>query len=309
MRRRGSASDMAEATHILVTGGAGQVGLELAAADWPEAVRLHRPTRNQLDLGDAASIAALFAATSFAAVINSGAYTAVDKAETEVGAAFAANALGPALLAEATARAGIPLIQVSTDYVFDGSSDRLYVEDDAVAPLGVYGASKLAGELAVRSGNPRSVVLRTAWVISRHRANFLKTMLRMAADRPALRVVDDQHGCPTGAADIAEALKTLTLRMIEDPDAPTGVYHFVNAGDTTWAGLAREVFALSAARGGPSATVEGITTADYPTPARRPANSRLSTDRITADYGIVPRPWQATVSDIVNALSDQETTR
>ncbi len=309
MPRSGWASGMAEATHILVTGGAGQVGLELAAADWPDHVRLHLPTRDQLDLGDAGAVAALFAETPFAAVINSGAYTAVDKAETEIAAAFSANAMGPALLAQATKSAGIPLIQVSTDYVFNGSADRPYVEDDTVAPLGVYGASKLAGELAVRSGNPRSVVLRTAWVISRHRANFLKTMLRLAADRPALRVVDDQHGCPTGAADIAEALKTISLRMIADPDAPTGVYHFVNAGDTTWAGLAREVFALSAARGGPSATVEGITTADYPTPARRPANSRLSTDRITADYGIVPRPWQTTVSDIVDALSQQETTR
>ncbi|MBB5746295.1 dTDP-4-dehydrorhamnose reductase [Brevundimonas variabilis] len=297
---------MAEPLHILVTGGAGQVGLELAAAAWPDHVRLHLPTREQLDVADASAVAALFAATPFAAVINSGAYTAVDTAETEIAAAFAANAMGPALLAEATRRAGIPLIQVSTDYVFDGSADRPYVETDAVSPLGVYGASKLAGELAVRSGNPRSVVLRTAWVISRHRANFLKTMLRLAADRPEVRVVDDQHGCPTGAADIAEALRTITLRMMADPDAPAGLYHFVNAGDTTWAGLAREVFARSAFRGGPSARVEGITTADYPTPAQRPANSRLSTHRIAADYGVAARPWQTAVSDIVDALSKQE---
>ena len=293
---------MADPLHILITGGAGQVGLELQAAAWPENVVLHAPTRAALDLGDVASVRAAFAATPFAAVINSGAHTAVDKAETEVAAAFAANAMGPAVLADVTREAGVPLIQVSTDYVFDGSKDGLYVEDDPVGPLGVYGASKLAGELAVRSGNPRSVVLRTAWVLSVHRANFLKTMLRLAADRPALRVVADQHGCPTSARDIAAALKTITLRMIADTEAPTGVYHFVNAGETSWAGLATEVFALSAAAGGPSATVEGIPSSDYPTPARRPTNSRLSTEKLTRDYRVAPRPWQDAVAEIVAEL-------
>jgi dTDP-4-dehydrorhamnose reductase len=292
---------------ILITGGAGQVGLELARAQWPAHVRLHLPTRDQLDLGDADAVRAAFAATPFRAVINSGAYTAVDKAETEVAAAFAANAMGPAILAEVTRAAGIPLIQVSTDYVFDGSGERDYAETDPVGPLGVYGASKLAGEVAVTTGNPRSVVMRTAWVLSPHRANFLKTMLRLAADRPALRVVADQEGCPTSARDIADALKTIALRMIDDPDAPTGVYHFVNAGSTTWAGLATEIMALSAARGGPSATVEGITTADYPTPARRPSNSRLDTFKITRDYGIVPRPWKDAVAEIVAELIPEPT--
>lgn len=299
---------MADPVHILITGGAGQVGLELLRADWPADVVLHAPTRAELDLGDAASVRAVFAATPFAAVINSGAHTAVDKAETEVATAFAANAIGPAVLADATREAGIPLIQVSTDYVFDGSKDGLYVETDPVGPLGVYGASKLAGELAVRSGNPRSVVLRTAWVLSVHRANFLKTMLRLAADRPALRVVEDQIGCPTSARDIAQTLKTITLRMIADIDAPSGVYHFVNAGETSWAGLAREVFALSDAAGGPSATVEGIASSEYPTPARRPSNSRLSTDKLTRDYGIAPRPWQAAVAEIVAELHAERTT-
>ena len=293
---------------ILITGGAGQVGLELARAQWPAQVRLHMPTRAELDLGDVDALRAAFAATPFRAVINAGAWTAVDKAETEVAAAFAANAMGPAILAEVTRAAGLPLIQVSTDYVFDGSGERDYAETDPVGPLGVYGASKLAGEVAVRTGNPHSVVLRTAWVLSPHRANFLKTMLRLAADRPALRVVDDQTGCPTSARDIAEALKTIALRMIEDPEAPTGIFHFVNAGSTSWAGLAAEIMALSAARGGPFATVEGITTAEYPTPARRPANSRLDTQRITRDYGITPRPWQDAVAEIVAELIP-ETTR
>lgn len=299
---------MADPVHILITGGAGQVGLELARADWPAEIVLHLPTRAQLDLGDSASVKAAFAATPFAAVINSGAYTAVDKAEGDVVTAFAANAMGPAVLAEASHAAGVPMIQVSTDYVFDGSKDAPYVEDDPVAPLGVYGASKLAGELAVRVGNPRSVVLRTAWVLSVHRANFLKTMLRLASDRPGLRVVGDQFGCPTSARDIATTLKTITLRMIAEPDAPTGVYHFVNGGETSWAGLASEIMTLSAAQGWPSATIEAITTADYPTPAQRPANSRLSTSKLTRDYGVRARPWQSAVAEITTELAAERRT-
>ena len=293
---------MADPVHILITGGAGQVGLELQASAWPGGVVLHAPTRAELDLGDAASVRAAFAATPFAAVINSGAHTAVDKAEVEVAAAFAANAMGPAVLADATREAGIPLIQVSTDYVFDGSKDGPYVETDPVGPLGVYGASKLAGELAVRAGNPRSVVLRTAWVLSAHRDNFLKTMLRVAADRPALGVVADQLGCPTSARDVASALKTITLKMITDANASRGIYHFANAGETSWAGLAREIYALSTSVGGASATVEDIPSSEYPTTAKRPANSRLSTEKLTRDYGIAPRPWQAAVAEIVHEL-------
>jgi dTDP-4-dehydrorhamnose reductase len=297
---------MADPVHILVTGGAGQVGLELARSGWPADVVLHRPTREELDLSDPARVAAVFAATPFSAVINSGAYTAVDKAETEIAEAFAANVMGPALLAQATRAAGIPLVQVSTDYVFDGSSAEPYGEADPVAPLGVYGASKLGGELAVRAGNPRSVVLRTAWVLSVHRANFLKTMLRLATDRDTVKVVGDQRGCPTSARDIATALRIITLRMIADPAAPTGIYHFVNAGETTWAGLAAEIFDLSARVGGVSAKVVPITTAEYPTPARRPANSRLSTEKLGRDYAIVTRPWQSAVAEIIDELNRKD---
>lgn len=299
-------ADAKQPLFILITGGAGQVGLELLAAKWPEHIALHAPTRSELDLSDAGAVARLFSSRTYAAVINSGAYTAVDRAESEVAAAFSANAMGPALLADATRAADIPLIQVSTDYVFDGASAGEYKEDEAVAPLGVYGASKLAGELAVLRGNPRSAVLRTAWVVSRHRTNFVKTMLRLATDRSHLRVVGDQHGSPTSARDIAEALKTITLRMIEDEAAPRGIFHFVNAGSTTWAGLAREVLALSEARGGATAEVENITTTEYPTPASRPANSRLSTQRIQREYDIMPRSWQAAVSEIVDQLSARE---
>ena len=286
--------------HILITGGAGQVGTELQRAAWPDNVRLHAPSRAELDLTNPTALARAFDATPFAAVINPAAYTAVDKAEDEVAEAFAANAMGPALLADATRKAGIPLIHVSTDYVFDGSGEDAYVESDPVAPLGVYGASKLAGELAVRAGNPRSVVLRTAWVFSAHRNNFVKTMLRIGAINPVVKVVADQHGSPTSAADIASALMTITLRLLDDEAAPTGVYQFVNAGDASWHGFANEIFAAAAPESAPQ--VISITTAEYPTKARRPANSRLSTDKLTRDFGIRPRPWSQALGDVIAEL-------
>ena len=284
--------------HILVTGGRGQIGLELARQAWPADVTIHYPTRDTCDIGSQASLFTYLRAYSFDAIINCAAYTAVDKAEEEREAAFLINGEAPGWLAYT----GIPLIHLSTDYVFDGTKDDYYTEDDPVAPLGVYGASKQEGERAVRAGQSRSVILRTAWVISAHRANFLKTMLRVGATNPKLRVVDDQHGCPTSAADIAAALRTIVLRLIEDPAAPTGTYHFVNSGEATWCELAREIFALSAAAGGPNTEVEAITTAEYPTPAKRPANSRLSTSKIAADYGIHPRDWRAAVRDIIDEL-------
>lgn len=284
--------------NILVTGGQGQIGLELARQAWPADIVAHFPTRAELDIGSQASLATYLRGRHFDAIINCAAYTAVDKAEEERALAFLLNGEAPGWLADT----GIPLIHVSTDYVFDGSKPGYYVEDDPTAPLGVYGASKLEGERAVFAGQSRSVILRTAWVISAHRGNFLKTMLRIGATSPVVRVVDDQHGCPTSAADIAEALHAIALRLIEDEDAPRGIYHFVNRGEATWCELAREIFTLSAAAGGPSAVVAAITTADYPTLAKRPANSRLSTDRIVADYGIHPRDWRAAVRDIVDEL-------
>lgn len=285
---------------ILVTGGQGQVGIELAAVAWPDNVRVHAPTRAELDLTSADSVRAYFEGKNFAAIINPAAYTAVDKAESEIGAAFAVNALGPALLAEAAR--GAPIVHISTDYVFDGAKDGAYVETDPVSPLGVYGASKEAGEQAIRAAVPRHVILRTAWVVSPHRGNFVKTMLRLGAERPALRVVDDQRGCPTAAADIAQAVAKIALRLIEDSHAPTGTYHFVNGGDTTWCGLARHVFQAAAKFGGPQPAVEAITTSDYPTPARRPANSRLSTEKLAADYGIHPRSWTVAMDEVVAKL-------
>jgi dTDP-4-dehydrorhamnose reductase len=289
-------------TDILITGGQGQVGLELSAFAWTADIRLHVPSRAELDLSSTQSVKDYFAGKSFAAVINPAAYTAVDKAESEIGAAFAINALGPALLAEATQAAGTPIVHISTDYVFDGAKDGLYLENDPVNPLGVYGASKEAGEQAIRSAVARAVILRTAWVVSPHRQNFIKTMLRVGAERPLLRVVDDQLGCPTSARDLAEAAAKVALRLIADPQAPTGTYHFVNSGETTWWGLARRIFETAHALGGPNPTVEPIPTSAYPTPASRPQNSRLSTKKLVADFAIESRPWQTAVDEIVGQL-------
>ena len=293
---------MADPAHVLVTGGTGQIGIEVLKANWPSAVILHAPDRHELDLSCPGSVAEAFAQTSYAAVINCAAYTAVDKAEDDAVSAFTVNTMGPALLAEATRRAQIPLLQVSTDYVFDGSLDRPYDEADAVGPLGVYGSSKLAGELAVRFGNPRSVVLRTAWVLSANRSNFLKTMLRLAAERTELTVVGDQIGCPTSAADIASALRVIALRMMSDRAAPTGIYQFVNAGEASWAGLAAEIMSMSRERGGAVAQVLPISTAQYPTRAKRPANSRLDSAKLRRDYGVAPRSWREAVNDIMDEL-------
>jgi dTDP-4-dehydrorhamnose reductase len=291
---------MAEGGRILIIGGSGQLGRELAALRWPEGFALVAPGRDAAEITDRKAIAAILAEGHWAAAINAAAFTAVDAAEEAVADAFAANALGPAILAEETRRLGVPLIHISTDYVFDGAKPTPYGEGDATNPLGVYGASKLAGEAAVRAGNPRHVIVRTSWLCGRYGKNFVKTMLRVAETRDTIRVVDDQRGTPTAAPDLAQAL--LMIATLPDLRDRAGTYHFANRGETTWCGFARHVLAQSGARGGPSAMVEAITTADYPTPARRPLNSRLSTERIERDFGIVPRPWQDALADVVDAL-------
>jgi dTDP-4-dehydrorhamnose reductase len=287
---------------ILVTGANGQLGRALARAALPEGWEIVALDRAALDLADPAAIAARVAERPWAAVINAAAYTAVDKAESDVVAAWTINALSPAAFAAACAQAAIPLVQVSTDYVFAGDRHGAWQVDDPVGPLGVYGASKLGGELAIRTAGVRHAIVRTAWVVSADGANFVKTMLRVGATRDTLTVVEDQHGSPTSAADLADALVAIAVRLADDADAPTGTFHFSNAGATTWAGFAREIFRQSSLRGGPSAIVEGIATSDYPTPARRPANSLLGLDAIHTAYGIAPRPWQAALADILDQL-------
>ena len=291
-------------SNILLTGGGGQIGTEFQRLA-PKAWRIAAPDLHDLDIGNPAAVAARVGSQAWSAVINAAAFTAVDKAESEIAAAWRVNAYGPALLAEATSRANVPLIQLSTDYVFDGRKPGPYVEGDPVGPLSVYGASKEAGEQAVRTGNPRHIIVRTAWIISPHGANFAKTMLRLAAHGSALRVVDDQIGCPTSAADVADTLISIAKRLISDLDTPTGDYHFVNAGETSWCGLARAIFARMAERGVDVPTVEAIGTVDYPTPARRPANSRLDTAKLRRDFAITPRPWLTAADEVTDSLLDQ----
>ncbi len=287
---------------ITVTGRQGQLATALAerAGHHPgiEAVTLGRP---ELDLERPEAVEAAIARTKPQLVINAAAYTAVDKAESDAARAFAVNRDGAAAVAASAARLGVPLIHLSTDYVFDGTKSAPYVEADETAPLGVYGRSKREGEEAVLAAHPRALVLRTSWVFSPFGANFVKTMLRLGAERDVLRVVDDQWGNPTAALDLADMILGAAPQLCRAPQSG-GIYHLANAGSTTWCGFARFIFAESAARGGPAPRIEAITTADYPTPARRPANSRLDTTAFTRRFGLTPRPWQDAAAETVARL-------
>lgn len=289
---------MADPINILVTGGQGQIGQALAKVRWAPGVNLLRPTRAELDLTDVEALNACFERQPFHAVINAAAFTAVDLAETHVGDAVLSNALIPARLADLTRRADIPLVHISTDFVFDGESDRPYAEHDPANPINVYGASKRAGELAVLSGHPRGVVVRTAWVVSARGRNFARKILEAAAHQGVLSVVADTIGSPTSADDLAKALETVTTAMISDPSAPTGVYHCVNAGQASWAELAAELVRLA----GLATTVVGIPSAQYPSSARRPRNSRLSCDRLCRDHGVTMRDWRTSLADVVSEI-------
>lgn len=290
---------------ILITGGTGQVGTELCALAWPDGIKIVAPARTECDLADPASVARFVDGKSFAAIFSVGAYTAVDKAESDVANAWMVNAVSPALLAAHAAKGSIPIVHVSTDYVFDGTKSAPYLETDPIGPVSVYGASKEGGEQAIRTGTGRHAIVRASWVVSPHGSNFIKTMLRFGAQRPFLKVVDDQWGAPTVASDLAQTLQSVGLRMMAESAAPAGTFHYCNAGETTWCGLAREVFKVAAERGGPNPTVQAISTAEYPTPARRPANSRMSTARIIDSYGARCPPWQVSVGALVNTLLNQ----
>lgn len=270
---------------VLVTGGHGQLGRSVARRAAARGLAVTALDVDQLDITDAAQLARRLDAVAPALVINAAAYTAVDRAEAERERAFAINASGAGLVAEACAARRIPLLHVSTDYVFDGAGTAPYREDDPLAPLGVYGESKAAGERAVLAAG--GTVVRTSWLFAAGGPSFVQTMVRLATERPVLRVVADQRGCPTWAEDLADALLALGAR----PER-AAIYHYCNDGATTWHGFAcaivdeaRRHRALACAR------VEAITTADYPTPARRPAYSVLDTSRVRA-LGLVPPPWQ-----------------
>lgn len=284
---------------VLVIGTSGQLATELRRCDWPAG--LERLPEEKVDLSQPEAVGAFLDRHRPELIMNAAAYTAVDRAETERAEAFAINATGPATLASWCARSGAALIHVSTDYVFDGAADRPYREQDATGPLGVYGASKLAGEQAVAQTLPRHVIVRTSWVFSAHGNNFVKTMLRLARDREELRVVADQHGRPTAAADLAEAVVHVAER-IRAGLGTWGTFHFANAGATTWHAFAQAVVDEQAPRTGRRPRVVPITTAEYPTPARRPANSVLDTSRFEREFGLRPRDFRPALSKVVDEL-------
>lgn len=289
---------------IVVTGRDGQVARSLAergAESGHEIVALGRP---ELDLtADPATIAAALTAARPDAIVSAAAYTAVDKAEADADLAFQVNAKGAGAVASAAAALGVPLVHLSTDYVFEGSKDSPYTEDDPTGPTGVYGASKLAGERAVLDAHANSAILRTAWVYSPFGANFVKTMLRLAADRDEVAVVADQRGSPTSALDIADGILAVVSNLASRPDRELrGTFHLTGAGEASWAEFAQEIFAASAEAGGPSARVRHIGTADYPTPARRPANSRLDCSKLAQAHGVQLPDWRGSTKQVVRRL-------
>lgn len=289
---------------ILVTGREGQVARSLGERARGHDIELLMLGRPELDLaGPADAIAAAIEAAQPHAIISAAAYTQVDRAEIEPDLAFAVNESGARAVARAAAKLGVPLIHLSTDYVFDGSKAEPYVEDDATGPAGVYGASKLAGEKAVLAEHENSAVLRTAWVYSPFGANFVKTMLRLAETRDEVSVVADQQGNPSSALDIADAVISVAGNLLarREPEL-RGVFHMTASGEGSWADFAEAVFDISAAAGGPSAHVKRISTAEYPTPARRPANSRLDCSRLEQMHGFRLPDWRESLQTVVERL-------
>ena len=276
---------------ILVFGRQGQVARELADLAEATGRAMVFAGREALDLANTGGIENLIAKIAPSAVINAAAYTAVDRAESEPDTAYALNRDAPAAMAAVCAVRALPFVHFSTDYVFDGTLDRPYVETDPTGPTGVYGAGKLAGEQAVAAAGGAAIILRTSWVYGVHGANFVKTMLRLARDRDEISVVADQIGRPTWARDCAEAAVLAIDALARDPKL-TGLYHLSGADDASWADLASETLDFSARLGGPTARVRPITTADYPTAAKRPANSRLDCGKIEAALGWRCLPWR-----------------
>jgi dTDP-4-dehydrorhamnose reductase len=286
---------------FLLLGGSGQVGTEFRALPLPRAVEVVAPDEGSVDLTDCDAIDSVVAEGSWSAVINAAAYTDVDRAESEEARALAINGEAPARLAAATSRLGIPLIHISTDYVFDGSKGAPYVETDSTSPLNAYGRTKLAGERGVAAGNPRHLIVRTSWVYSPYRRNFVRTILRLASERDRLTIVADQRGCPTAAQDVANTCLSLALRCGSSPErGPYGLYHFAGGGEATWHEFAKVIVEL--ARFPRSIEVIPIRTEDYPTPAKRPADSRLDCRALDRDFGIKPRPWREALGDTLDHL-------
>ncbi len=277
-------------SRVLVFGAGGQLGRHLLEIPVPPGMEVIGLTRAEADIGDEAAVKAAIARLRPTSIVNAGAYTAVDRSESEPEQAFRVNRDGARVLAEAATRAGIPFIHLSTDYVFDGRSRTPYVETDPVAPQGTYARSKEEGERAVQAAGGMHLILRTAWVYGPFGTNFMRTMLRLGAERDELGIVDDQTGCPTATGDIAAAIVAMVDTVERPGFGAWGTYHYVGGEIVTWYGFASMIFAEAARFGCRAPRLRPITTADYPTPAPRPAYSVLSTAKLEREFGIKPVP-------------------
>jgi dTDP-4-dehydrorhamnose reductase len=294
-------SDPSVAGPVLVTGGTGQLASALAAAGKTDVRRVGRPV---FDFDHPDNVETTLRSVAPRLVINAAAYTAVDAAETDAEAAYRANRDGPAILARLCAAADIPLIHVSTDYVFDGAKSEPYVESDPVSPQGVYGASKLAGEQAVLATGAKIIVVRTAWVYAATGKNFVRTMLALGKTRDCLTIVADQYGCPTAAADLATAILALVDRFDRTGWLPEyqGIVHAAGSGHTSWYGLAVATFAEAARHGTRAPELVPIAAADWPTPAKRPANSRLDCSRLHKVFEVALPAWRPSLAGTIDAI-------
>ena len=284
-------------TRVLITGAAGMTGAELARQGRARGWETTALTRNDLNVTDELAVMAAVRDAAPDVVMNAAAYTAVDEAEREPGLAMKVNRDGAANIARAAARAGAGMVHISTDYVFDGASLTPYRPDSGVNPVNAYGASKLAGEERVRECAPRHAIVRSSWVYSHEGRNFVRTMLSLAAAGSEIRVVNDQHGSPTLAADLGAALLDVAAALLRDPSL-SGTYHFANSGTTTWYGLAQAVFEESKL----APKVTPVTTAEFQATARRPQSSVLDTTAFTETFGVTPRPWRAALRSMLLRL-------
>jgi dTDP-4-dehydrorhamnose reductase len=288
---------------ILITGAGGQLGRELINQGQLKGFSVQAPSEDDMDITDLEKIDRCMAFHQPEVVINAAAYTQVDKAESEAALAFAVNTTGSANLARMCAKNKIPLVHISTDYVFDGQKGTSYLETDAISPVGVYGRSKADGEIEIRSHLKEHIILRTSWLYGIHGHNFVKTMLKLATTKPKIRVVADQYGSPTNAADLAQTILIISDRMQFNDDVDWGTYHYCGQGVISWYNFAEKIIGLARLYADVKTTrIEPIATADYPTRAVRPIYSALDCSRIQKHFGINPKPWQKSLEITIKEL-------
>ena len=288
---------------ILITGAGGQLGRELINQGQLKGFSVQAPSEDDMDITDLEKIDRCMAFHQPEVVINAAAYTQVDKAESEAALAFAVNTTGSANLARMCAKNKIPLVHISTDYVFDGQKGTSYLETDAISPVGIYGRSKAEGEIEIRSHLKEHIILRTSWLYGIHGHNFAKTMLKLATTKPKIRVVADQYGSPTNAADLAQTILIISDRMQFNNDVDWGTYHYCGQGVISWYNFAEKIVGLARLYADVKTTrIEPITTADYPTRALRPIYSALDCSRIQKHFGINPKPWQKSLEITIKEL-------